>query len=175
MTICSPPIRSFAGRYRFLSNFAVVPVTIDSALAGRSVEYPTVEHAFNAAKTTDPLQRAWVAAAATPGEAKARGRRVALRPRWDEVVRYQAMEVALRAKFTCGHDVTTLLVATGRAELIEGNRWCDNHWGDCECSKPRCRDRGRNILGRMLMVLRAIHQGELDPATPLINVRGDTP
>jgi ribA/ribD-fused uncharacterized protein len=166
----NPPITSFTGRYQFLSNFAPVPVTIVSALERRPVEYRTVEHAFNAAKTLDPAQRAWVVAAATPREAKGRGRRVTLRPGWDQVIRYQAMEIALRAKFAPSRDVTAYLVATGDAVLIEGNRWCDNHWGSCRCGGPRCQDRGRNVLGLMLMVLRATHQGYCDPATPLIAV-----
>ncbi|WP_329431325.1 NADAR family protein (plasmid) [Streptosporangium sp. NBC_01495] len=164
-------ITRFSGVHAFLSNFAIIPVEIRSS-DGTLVVYPTVEHAFNAAKTTDPHQRAWVLAAPTPRKAKLRGRQVTLRPGWDTHVRWQAMDIALRAKFTPGRDVTDRLLATGEAFLEEGNTWCDNEWGVCRCSRPRClqeRDRFEgNALGRMLMALRDIHAGRRDSAVPLL-------
>ena len=45
------PITSFAGEYSFLSNFYPCAITLDGD------DYPTVEHAFQAAKTDDPAQR----------------------------------------------------------------------------------------------------------------------
>ena len=44
-------ISAFAGRYRFLSNFIGVGVTLDG------LKYPSVEAAFQAAKTLDPQRR----------------------------------------------------------------------------------------------------------------------
>ena len=38
-------------------------------------------------------------------------------------------------------------------ELIEGNTWSDNFWGDCHC--PKCRGiKGENNLGKLLMKIR---------------------
>jgi predicted NAD-dependent protein-ADP-ribosyltransferase YbiA (DUF1768 family) len=46
-----------------------------------------------------------------------------------------------------------MLLATGDEELIEGNTWHDNTWGNCVCQK--CQDiPGRNMLGMLLMELR---------------------
>jgi len=46
-----------------------------------------------------------------------------------------------------------MLLATLDAELIEGNAWHDNFWGDCFCEK--CRDiEGLNVLGNILMRIR---------------------
>jgi predicted NAD-dependent protein-ADP-ribosyltransferase YbiA (DUF1768 family) len=46
------------------------------------------------------------------------------------------------------------LVATGDAELVEGNSWHDNFWGVCSCS--RCKNKeGQNYLGRLLEEVRA--------------------
>jgi hypothetical protein len=64
------------------------------------------------------------------------------------------MDRALRAKFAPGSRLAERLVATGTAFLVEGNRWCDNHWGDCRCGRTRCAQPGLNVLGRMLMALR---------------------
>ena len=58
-------------------------------------------------------------------------------------------------KFKQNADLANKLLATGDSELIEGNRWHDNVWGDCECS--RCINRpGRNLLGKALMEVREV-------------------
>lgn len=44
-------INSFTGKYAFLSNFYPSPITIDN------IQYPTVEHAFQAQKTLDIKER----------------------------------------------------------------------------------------------------------------------
>ena len=72
------PIESFSGRYRFLSNF--YPCEMDVA----GVRYPTLEHAFQAEKTTNMTEREIIRSARTPGQAKALGRRVTLRENWNE-------------------------------------------------------------------------------------------
>jgi predicted NAD-dependent protein-ADP-ribosyltransferase YbiA (DUF1768 family) len=47
--------------------------------------YPAVEHAFQVAKTSDPVERAKVRDAKTPVSAKKIGRRANLRPDWESV------------------------------------------------------------------------------------------
>jgi ribA/ribD-fused uncharacterized protein len=114
--------------------------------------YPTTEHAFNAGKTEDVKERIWVQAAECPAEAKRRGRAVALRPGWDETVRYRVMAEVLALKFAPGTTLARRLRGTGTAELVEGNTWHDTHWGVCVCARHG--GRGDNHLGRLLMELR---------------------
>jgi ribA/ribD-fused uncharacterized protein len=141
------PITLFRGEYRFLSNFAPFPVLFDG------VEYPTAEHAYVAAKTLDPEVRARVRTIDTPGNVKYRGKSIELRADW-EAVRDDVMLAILRSKFTRNPKAGELLLATGVAELVEGNRWHDNYWGRCRCK--HCKDAsGRNTLGRLLMMVRA--------------------
>ena len=135
-----PPVRGFRGPYRFLSNFARTPVTVDG------VTYRTLEHGFQAAKTDDPEARAAVMALRSPAEARLRGQRVPLRPGWDEQ-RLAVMARLLRAKFSDAC-LAAALVATGTADLVEVNAWDDGYWGVCG-------GRGDNHLGRLLMALRA--------------------
>jgi ribA/ribD-fused uncharacterized protein len=142
-------IREFRGRWAFLSNFHPSP------LVWEGIQYPTAEHAFNAGKTVDLGQRAWVAAAPTPREAKRRGRTVALRPWWDAEVRFEVMAEVLEAKFGGHPGRVHALLATGDALLVEGNTWHDNTWGDCRCGRQVCIDPGRNALGVLLMGLRS--------------------
>lgn len=141
-------ITQFRGSWAFLSNFH------PAVLEWEGITYPTSEHAFNAGKTLDRADRLHIAAAPTPGEAKRLGRAVKLRPLWDASVRYDVMREVLWAKFTCHPGRINALVGTGDAELIEGNTWHDQHWGDCSCGLPKCAVPGANHLGRMLMELR---------------------
>lgn len=144
----SGAIDSFSGRYHFLSNF------FPAALIWEGAQYPTSEHAFNAGKSLDLKQRAWVASASGPYEAKRRGQLVNLRADWDKRVRYLVMAEVLEAKFTAHPARVEALLATGDAALIEGNRWNDQIWGDCRCGKTACRGPGQNHLGRLLTALR---------------------
>lgn len=142
-------IDSFKGDYDFLSNFFLATIRWEDEW------YPSNEHAFQAGKTEHPDERRWVAAAPTPGAAKRRGRRVTLRPGWDEEIRYHVMYDVLWTKFTTHLDLGKRLLDTGSATLVEGNYWHDNVWGDCRCGRATCARTGDNYLGRSLMRLRA--------------------
>jgi ribA/ribD-fused uncharacterized protein len=144
-----PPIGRFAGPWRPLSNFAPAVFDLDG------LRFVTSEQAFNALKTLDPKQRAWVAAAKDAQQAKERGQKVTLQPRWDDVVRYTTMRRVLRAKFAAHPARVEFLLSTGMALLVEGNTWHDQHWGDCLCGRLACQRVGENHLGRALMRLRA--------------------
>lgn len=134
--------------YAFLSNFYPSPVVIrgDSASLER-IECATVEHAFQACKALDPVQRRTIALAPTPAEAKRRGRRATLRPGWDGL-RIEVMQALLAQKFHFGTPLGLRLMATEDAELVEGNTWGDRFWGVVD-------GEGENWLGRLLMMRRA--------------------
>jgi len=140
-------IDKFEGKYEFLSNFYKSP------LRWRGNNYPTVEHAFQAAKTLDPIYRQAIATADTPGKAKRLGRKANLRPDWEEI-KEQVMYECVSAKFSQDIGLMLALLATGDEELVEGTLWCDNEWGDCKC--PKCVNiKGKNKLGKILMRVRA--------------------
>lgn len=132
-------IAIFDGEYAFLSNFYNSPITI----AG--INFPTVEHAFQAMKTIDVAERQLIAAAPTPGKAKRLGRTVHLREDWEEA-KESVMYICLKAKFSIP-ELREKLLATEDAYLIEGNWWGDTYWGVCNGI-------GQNKLGQLLMRLR---------------------
>ena len=134
------PITSFTGPYRFLSNFH------PSRIPRGEYIYATVEHAFQAAKTDSARERRDILNASTPGEAKRLGRRCTLRPNWEQV-KIDVMRECLRIKFLDDH-LRSQLLATGEAELVEGNTWMDRFWGQCPVGV------GENMLGKLLMELR---------------------
>lgn len=138
-------IDCFDGEFAFLSNFYPSMITVDG------IVFPTVEHLFQAAKTVSLVEREKIAAAATPGQAKRLGRNVILCDNWEEI-KDDVMLNALRLKFAI-LPLREKLLATGDEELIEGNTWHDNIWGNCSCD--RCKKiEGQNKLGKLLMQVR---------------------
>ena len=140
-------IDRFDGEYAFLSNFYPSKITDVN-----DITYPTVEHYFQAMKTLRIEEREKIAAAPTPGQAKHMGRKVALRSDWEQI-KIRVMGIALRQKFSHYPELKAKLLATGEEELIEGNFWHDNTWGNCYCE--RCQNiKGKNELGKLLMTIR---------------------
>ena len=100
-------------QYGFLSNFAPYPVFYDGFY------YPTVENAFQAAKTLNMKERKEkFDMSITPGQAKRNGRRVKLREDWEDVKVNIMYELVLQ-KFTVHPELTTKLLQTYPAHLIQ--------------------------------------------------------
>lgn len=144
-------IPMFTGELAFLSNFDQTPFLMPLLDA----EVASAEHAFNALKTVDEDQQHHVLEAPTPGESKRRGRRVTLRPGWDAGVRVWAMRQVLTAKFAIPALRYQLVRTEGRV-LVETNHWHDQYWGSCFCPRHE-QTPGTNMLGELLMVIRARH------------------
>jgi len=132
-------IDKFQGDCRWLSNFYPVEVKLDG------VTYKTVEHAYQAAKTHDWIERKSILLAETPGRAKRLGRSVTLREDWNEV-KLSIMRDLIAQKFR-DPILRKLLLVTGQEELIEGNYWGDRFWGVCGGT-------GMNHLGKIIMAER---------------------
>ena len=133
------PIDRFHKEYDFLSNFYEHPIVADH------LRYPTLEHAFQAAKTEHIKEKTTIAAAKTPGKAKRLGRKVTLVPDWDDR-KVRIMLQLVRKKFE-HKKLRQLLLQTGNRPLIEGNNWGDTFWG-------MCKGRGQNHLGKILEQVR---------------------
>jgi ribA/ribD-fused uncharacterized protein len=133
-------IDSFKGDYRFLSNFAPCNVVYDGWY------YPSVEHAYQAAKTDDTGIRRKIQSCGTASEAKKWGQAIAIFiPDWS-ARRLSVMKNLLEQKFNYPLYKTKLL-DTGDAQLVEGNTWGDIYWGICN-------NKGENNLGILLMEIR---------------------
>ena len=132
-------ITRFDGFHEFLSNFHMTTIEFEGII------FLSSEHAFQAAKTLDMAERRKISALSTPGQAKRAGRRVTLRPDWNDI-RIGVMAEILRIKFA-KPDLRKELLDTGDAELIEGNLHKDTFWGVCD-------GKGHNHLGIILMEIR---------------------
>lgn len=151
------------GPYAFLSNFYPSPITLDGK------EWLTVEHRYQAMKTTDmdlqedirqglPLgETTWRAqnrgvtrdckVDLSPGASKKKGQRVPKRKDWDSTKELFMYE-ALKEKFSIP-ELRQKLLDTGTAQLYEDSP-SDAYWGTAQidCNK------GQNRLGVLLMLLR---------------------
>ena len=139
-------IDDFRDEYRFLSNFYVHP------LEYKGLTYHSAEAAFQAQKCATEEEKVKYTLVKNPVVVKAMGKKEPGFPaNWDEIS-YGIMEDILKAKFSVPERKEKLL-ATGDAELIEGNRWHDNKWGNCTCE--RCANKeGLNWLGQILTEIR---------------------
>lgn len=134
-------ITEFRGPYAFLSNFWLCPVRYVGD------DYPSVEHAYQAAKFQDDVLRDKIARAPTPGAAKKQARLWAIQTAHWDIWRLDVMRDLLHEKFDPLNDEADMLLATGKAGIVEVNRWGDTFWGVCKGV-------GENHLGKMLMEIR---------------------
>lgn len=128
--------------YQMFSNFHPCKVEYKGKVFGSS------EAAFQAEKCwerVDEFTSIDVAAS------KQLGKKVKLRPDWDEVKDQIMYDVCL-AKFSQNPNLRKILTMTGEAVLVEKTVWHDQYWGICICSK--CKGTGRNQLGKTLMKVR---------------------
>ena len=140
-------INSFKGSFNFLSNFSSY-----SFVDIKGIEWKTVEHFYQAAKTNNIKHKRIIVLCETPGKAKRLGREIDMIKDWDKR-KIGVMYRALKMKFDQNLDIQRKLKSTFEYKLIEGNYWHDNYWGNCFCDK--CKDiTGQNYLGKILMVLR---------------------
>jgi len=137
--------------YYDFTNFAEYPIKLDNAV------YPTSEHLFQAFKflRNQPILARQIRALASPREAFdfARKNYMHERPDWKDV-RVSKMEVAVNLKFTQYENLREALDLTGNAYLVEDSPY-DSFWG---WGKDR---KGENMLGKILMVLRAKYRGDM--------------
>ena len=140
-------ITDFHGEpYAFLSNFYEASVTYGGLTYGSS------EAAFQAQKCMSEEEKRPFTEY-SPSKSKGMGRRVQLRPDWEQV-KVKLMEDIVRAKFAQHPKLMEQLLATGDKVLVEGNRWGDTCWGvDSRTGQ------GENRLGKILMKVREDSRG----------------
>jgi len=142
-------INKFNGEHSFLSNFY-----IDSN--GWSVEV-----SYQASKFPDVKIRKQVMDM-TPYQAKKFAHlpenQDKILPDWYKISLKQ-MEKFVRIKFSKDPE-KSMLLKTGKLELIEGNYWHDNFYGSCGCDS--CKDKKKhNHLGKILMKVRLVLNNEI--------------
>jgi len=122
--------------YRFLGNFFECDIDLDGDL------YPTLEHAFQASKTSSQDDRDQIRAAHSARAAKRLGRSIQISSDWDDI-RVDIMHALLKKKFE-NKSLKKRLLATKGVQLTSGG---DIFWG-------KVNGYGNNHLGDLLMAIR---------------------
>ena len=153
-------INRFDGRYAFLSNF--YPCKIEhEGIVYNSVEAFYVAMKCNSNQTIDGVYytpvdfREMIAKIPSPGRVKRIGQKIKIRADWDSK-KLEFMTWAVNEKFK-DTELKEMLLMTGDVEIVEGNYWHDVEWGQCSCDK--CKNKGKNLLGKLLMKLRSEFNG----------------
>lgn len=148
----STPITAFRGRWTRLGNYSSCVVFYHGHA------YQSVEHAYQAQKSTSLSIQKIIRDCATPAIAKRVARQQELRPDWEKV-KLGIMRELLVEKFVQEPE-RSILISTEDATLIEGNWWNDQFWGECPLGT------GQNWLGRLLMDIRPLLRMHVLTAAP---------
>ena len=133
-------INNFSGEYEFLNNGYLCPVVYEDEV------YPSLEHAYQAAKTDDLDLRENIKSCLTVTDARSNGKNVILASDW-QTKKLEIMETLIRNKFNDNFDLKLKLVLTQNADLVQGN--CrDTFWGQNKYNV------GENHVGRLLEKIR---------------------
>lgn len=128
--------------YDVFSNFSALAVEFEGVL------YPTAEHAYQAAKCTDPAGKEAIRQAKSPAEAKDIANlayQAARHPQWDDI-KVGVLEQILRAKVAQHNVVRQALLRSGQEEIGEASP-DDTFWGYGD-------GKGQNQLGKLWMKIR---------------------
>lgn len=132
------------GAYGFLSNLWRRQVVFEEQ------RFSSAEHAYQYGKPMEPKVAEWLMQAPYPSLVAQLAHHLfkwQVRSDWNQN-KVERMRAVLRAKFEQNPHLGLKLVQTGNAELIEASR-TDTFWGIGKNGK------GQNMLGRLLMQLRA--------------------
>ena len=136
-------IFGFFGPFRFLSNFYI----LESGVCLDELYYPSVEHAYQAAKWPYDMREQFLGG--TAGRAKKLGKEAPKfnAKKWDKE-KLSIMAGLCRQKFQNNWKLRQMLLMTEGCQLEERNNWGDVFWGRNE------KGEGQNQLGQILMDIR---------------------
>lgn len=126
----------------------------------KGVHFHSAEAAFQGMKggSLECLQEF---AMMSPRDAKHAGRRVQLRPDWEQIKDKVMYEVCL-SKFMQNPHMAATLLRTGDMVIVEDTTgWHDNYWGMCGCPDCSSKDK-KNMLGCILMCVRRDIRAKLE-------------
>lgn len=139
--------KGFQEEFRFLSNFW----ELERPFKVRGISYPTIEHYYQAAKFVDKKMQKKIADHPLRGLKKfVKQHESSMRDDWEHL-RLKFMLVGLNYKFSDWNpNLKRQLLETGNIRLVEYNTWNDTYWG-----VQIDTNEGLNMLGRILMYIRA--------------------
>lgn len=129
-----------------LDNYAATTLLIDG------LPYPTLEHAYQSLKCTDPAGKEAIRNAPTPAQAKHLANNVYGQhkdPTWDKV-KVERMKFLMTQKFEQHSEVQKTLQQSKPHTIEEASPY-DNFWG------TGTEGTGKNMIGKLWMEIRTEH------------------
>jgi hypothetical protein len=149
---------------RFTGDFAWLSNLYPSEMVFMDRDFPSAETAFQWARTSNNTARQALRTMDGP-TARRYGRRLPTIDRWSDK-QPQILNTVLCRKFRSSSpatselgELTMLLEKTGDEELVYGNFYHENLLGSCQCDK--CGNKGENMLGKLLVLVRAKNRGNV--------------
>jgi len=105
------------GPYKCLDNSYISPIIVEG------ISYPSVEHAFRAAKISDRDLKFKISKASNLLDVQKLLKDAWIRPNWDDV-KYATLHQLVKLKFDSHKDLANILISTGNKPL--GRRKRDN-------------------------------------------------
>jgi ribA/ribD-fused uncharacterized protein len=137
------PIKFYTPRFYVFNNFSA------HAIEFRGKLYPTCEHAYQAAKCTDPQGQEAIRSARSPFEAKRLANetyKAARDPDWGNK-KVAVVEEILRAKLAQHPEAQEAVRESGNEDIVEDSP-TDYFWGEGADGS------GQNMLGKLWMKIR---------------------
>ena len=100
----------FKGPYKCLSNSYVSPIIVEG------ISYPSVEHAFRAAKISDRSLKLQISKLSNLFEVDKLLKDTWIRPNWDDV-KYATLHQLVKLKFESHNELAKILIGTGTKPL----------------------------------------------------------
>jgi predicted NAD-dependent protein-ADP-ribosyltransferase YbiA (DUF1768 family) len=98
------------GPYKCLDNSYVSPIIVEG------ISYPSVEHAFKAAQTSDRNLKFKISKASNLLDVQKLLKDASIRPNWDDV-KYATLHQLVKLKFESHKDLANILIGTGSKQL----------------------------------------------------------
>ena len=140
-------ITIFKNEYSFLNNF------YQRKIYYKGILFPTIEHAFQASKYENIDEMKKISIIQNALDAKKEGLLITPTDYWIKN-KNNIMFDLLNVKFNLyNRDLREKLIQTSGKNIINGNFYHDNYWGNCYCNK--CSQINKlNIIGKMLTLIR---------------------
>lgn len=154
-------IVNFTGDHAFMSNSLVL--SPNRRVAYEGILYPSVDHAYQAAKTLDTHQREFIASVSAPNVARILANHLVRRPDWLDV-RLGIMRELIYVKFAANaNEFMPKLLATGHQFIAYNDPKKDPFWG-AVYNESTGEWSGHNYIGKAIIALRTHIQ---NPCRPL--------
>ena len=125
----------FTGPYKCLDNSYISPIIVEG------ISYPSVVHAFRAAKTSDRDLKLKISKSSNLADVERLLQDAWIRPNWNDV-KYATLHQLVKLKFDSHKDLAKILISTGTKQLGRTGRSRNHLWSQGKLGQILMKVRG---------------------------------